>query len=223
MRQPKADVFHFADGLAEIDRVAHAVLILDHDQQTGQIVGDQALGAESDRPMATPTSDRMIVTALLSTEPMVRARCSRRCRPSDRSRCRTTRPRPGDRDGGASPSPPAGSSTCRTTRVMARLATQRTTTRTAMMSAIRSGIPMSASVWSWTQPDHGAAGSMPAPRSGSARGSAVSTGVAPFLGVAVRGPRLPTVAASKIVDPAGRDGLTAAPLDSPRTPRAIFR
>jgi hypothetical protein len=46
--QAQADVLHFADGLAEVHRVADAVLVLEHDEQAGQVVGDQALRAEAD-------------------------------------------------------------------------------------------------------------------------------------------------------------------------------
>ncbi len=201
MRQPQADVLHLADGLAEVDRVTDAVLVLHHDEQAGQVVGDQALRAETDRQAdhsgtgqqraerdahlvqhhATPTMNSTMVTALLRTEPIVRARCSRRSRARVRSRCEYGGPRPDRRGRPRSASPADGSSTRWTTRVMARLATTRTTSRTTTMSAMRSGIPISAVVWSPIQPDHEAAncGSV----AGAVGGEVCDIGSsAPFLG-----------------------------------------
>ena len=44
----QADVLDGADRLAEVDLVAHAVLVLDHHHHAGEEVLDEVLGAEAD-------------------------------------------------------------------------------------------------------------------------------------------------------------------------------
>ena len=99
-RGPQSDRLDRAAGLAEVDHVADAVLILEQHEQPGDQVLDQCLGAEAEgqtgdagageqrreldaelaRTMSNAIEKIAAVAKLDSTEPIASARCRRRSR-----------------------------------------------------------------------------------------------------------------------------------------------